>query len=84
MSTAARSAKPRKEPKRRSKSAAADAGPGLPARLADLLLPASGRDRAILAAIVLVGFLLRATKLLTMFPILVDESIYLRWAQIIQ
>ncbi len=33
--------------------------------------------------ILALGFALRAYKLLSMFPILVDESIYLRWAEII-
>ncbi len=36
-----------------------------------------------MAGILALGFTLRAYKLLTMFPILVDESIYLRWAEII-
>ncbi len=36
-----------------------------------------------MAGILALGFTLRAYKLLSMFPILVDESIYLRWAEII-
>lgn len=84
MSTAARTAKARKQPKRRQKTAADRRGPGVLTRLATLLLPESGRDRGVLAGILALAFLLRSTKLLAMFPILVDESIYMRWAQIIQ
>ena len=85
MSSAARTAKPRKEPKRKSRAASTAARePGILAALRAVLLPDSGRDRAILAAVLALAFLLRSARLLGMFPILVDESIYLRWAQIIE
>jgi hypothetical protein len=49
-----------------------------------ILLPETHAGRAILGGVLLLAFALRFTKLLGMFPILVDESIYLRWAQIIE
>ena len=80
MSTAARTVKARRD-RRRS----ADAGePSRLGALAALLLPETPRGRALLGGILALAFALRYTKLLGMFPILVDESIYLRWAQIIQ
>lgn len=85
MSSAARTAKPRKESKERDRGApAGEREPGLLSSLAAILLPESGRDRGILAGILALAFILRSAKLLGMFPILVDESIYLRWAQIIE
>ncbi len=85
MPSAAPPAKPRKPAKRKARSTTKSARqPSLAARLAAIVLPETGRDRAILAAILLLAFALRFTKLLGMFPILVDESIYLRWAQIIE
>ncbi|MEZ5363259.1 MAG: glycosyltransferase family 39 protein [Bryobacterales bacterium] len=81
MSTVARATKPRKE---RKKAAQAPGGRSWISALGELLLPESPRARGILAAILLLAFVLRYTRLMGMFPILVDESIYLRWAQIIQ
>jgi hypothetical protein len=49
----------------------------------ELLWPSSGAGRAALLGILGAALVLRAHNLLTMFPILVDESIYLRWAEII-
>ena len=37
-----------------------------------------------MAAILLLAFLLRVTRLMEMFPVLVDESIYMHWAEIIE
>ena len=45
--------------------------------------PETATGRKMLAALLVLGFLLRAYRILEMFPILVDESIYLRWAEII-
>jgi 4-amino-4-deoxy-L-arabinose transferase-like glycosyltransferase len=39
---------------------------------------------AVLCAILLIAFVFRSARLLSLFPILIDESIYLRWAEIIQ
>lgn len=49
----------------------------------ELLRPSSSASRAALLGILALALLLRAHNLLGMFPILVDESIYLRWAEII-
>ena len=85
MPSATRTVKTRREPKRKAKSGgSADAEPSSWAQFASVLLPEDGRGRITLAGILALGFLLRFTKLLGMFPILVDESIYLRWAQIIE
>ena len=51
--------------------------------LATTLWPSTTNGRWLLVGILALGFTLRAYKLLSMFPILVDESIYLRWAEII-
>jgi len=48
-----------------------------------VLLPKTSSGRLALGAILLVAFALRAYNLTGMFPVLVDESIYLRWAEII-
>lgn len=45
--------------------------------------PETAAGRKLLPAFLIVAFALRAYHLLEMFPILVDESIYLRWAEII-
>jgi hypothetical protein len=45
--------------------------------------PATKAGRSVLGAILTVALLLRMHALLDLFPILVDESIYLRWAEII-
>jgi hypothetical protein len=85
MSTAARTAKARKDRPRGARPSFPEAaGPSRLGALTSVLLPESGRGRAILGGILLLAFVLRYTKLLGMFPILVDESIYLRWAQIIE
>lgn len=47
------------------------------------LWPETAAGRKILPAILALAFVLRAYHLVEMFPILVDESIYLRWAEII-
>jgi hypothetical protein len=49
----------------------------------ELFLPSSTPARAAMLGILAAALLLRAYHLLDMFPILVDESIYLRWAEII-
>ena len=49
-----------------------------------LLGPETARGRWMMAAILLVAFLLRVTRLMEMFPVLVDESIYMHWAEIIE
>ena len=67
------------------------AAPKAPARsaaspafgLARVLLPDSRVGRRALLAILVLAFALRAFKLTTLLPILGDESIYLRWAEII-
>jgi 4-amino-4-deoxy-L-arabinose transferase-like glycosyltransferase len=41
------------------------------------------REKLILAAILVLGLVLRAYRLMQNFPIVGDESIYLRWAEII-
>ena len=46
-------------------------------------MPESRTGRRTLLGILVLGFALRAFKLTSLFPILVDESIYLRWAEII-
>lgn len=48
------------------------------------LLPAAGPDRLILFGLLALAVLLRGFNLTGMFPILVDEAIYLRWAEIIE
>lgn len=48
------------------------------------LLPVSSFGRRALLGVLALAFLLRVYNLLGMFPVLVDESIYLRWAEIIQ
>ncbi len=47
------------------------------------LWPRDNTAGKVLAAILVLAFFLRAYKLTTLFPVLVDESIYLRWAEII-
>ena len=49
----------------------------------ELVHPSSRASGAVLLGILAVALLLRAHNLLEMFPILVDESIYLRWAEIV-
>jgi 4-amino-4-deoxy-L-arabinose transferase-like glycosyltransferase len=79
-STAAR--KQRRERKKDPERAAGiAAAPERPWR--ELLWPSSGAGRAAMLGILAAALLLRAHNLLSMFPILVDESIYLRWAEII-
>ena len=56
---------------------------GWRARLAAELWPSSAAGRRILLAILFAALALRAYKLVSMFPPLLDESIYLRWAEII-
>lgn len=48
-----------------------------------VLLPQESGLGKVLAAILAVSFSLRAFNLLGMFPVLVDESIYMRWVEII-
>lgn len=48
------------------------------------LLPAGTKQRLILGAVIALAAVLRAFNLTGMFPILVDEAIYLRWAEIIE
>lgn len=50
----------------------------------ELFRPSSSASGAVLLGILTAALVLRAYNLLGMFPILVDESIYLRWAEIIQ
>ena len=45
--------------------------------------PETKRGQLALLAILLVALCLRGYRLLTLFPVLLDESIYLRWAEII-
>ena len=45
--------------------------------------PQTAAGRKIFPAVLAAAFLLRIYHILEMFPILVDESIYLRWAEII-
>ena len=52
-------------------------GPASPAR------PFLSREKLILAAILALGLALRVFRLMENFPIVGDESIYLRWAEII-
>ncbi len=47
------------------------------------VLPQGSNQRLILGGILVLAALLRAFHLTTLFPILVDEAIYLRWAEII-
>ena len=85
MPSATRTAKTRKE--RRPGAARVAAEPRGASRIGEvtsLLWPETPRERALLIAILLFAFALRYVNLLGMFPILVDESIYLRWAQIIE
>ena len=49
-----------------------------------MLLPETARGRLTLGGILALAFAVRAFNLTGLFPILVDESIYLRWAEIIQ
>jgi len=51
--------------------------------LLSLVWPETANGRRILLAILAAAFAVRAFRLGSMFPILVDESIYLRWAEII-
>ena len=64
-------------------TAPARSRPTLSAALARVLLPDSPSGRRALLGIVILGFALRAFKLTSLLPILGDESIYLRWAEII-
>ena len=52
--------------------------------LSSLLLPDTAHGRWTMAAILAVAFGFRIARLLEMFPILVDESIYMHWAEIIE
>ncbi|MEX2302133.1 MAG: glycosyltransferase family 39 protein [Bryobacterales bacterium] len=79
-STAAR--KPRREQKKRADHPAP--APPRPRPWLELFRPSSPATGAALLGILAVALTLRAHNLLGMFPILVDESIYLRWAEIIQ
>ena len=49
----------------------------------DLLWPATAHGRWMLVGILLVAFGFRVARLMEMFPVLVDESIYMHWAEII-
>jgi len=75
--------------KARKKESAPEASPQVksprPAEEASApILPVTPLARRALLAILVLALALRAYNLLGMFPILVDESIYLRWAEIIQ
>lgn len=52
--------------------------------LAGALWPDTRTGRRALAGILVAAFSLRAFRLMDLFPILVDESIYLHWAEIIE
>jgi len=82
---ASRDVRRRRRPEKKSpaKASAAPASPSLLSRLAAELLPRSSSDRKILLGLLALSFVLRAYNLLGMFPVLVDEAIYLRWAEII-
>lgn len=74
----------------RTKSKRKKAGEGHPsARAGSATGPASptnrflSREKLILAAILVLGLALRVFRLMENFPIVGDESIYLRWAEII-
>jgi len=49
-----------------------------------VLRPETRTGRRTLIGILVTAFLLRAFRLMDLFPILVDESIYLHWAEIIE
>jgi hypothetical protein len=73
-------------PKRAKAKAPALPDPPKPSILSKVikeLWPQDSTAVKVLAAILVVAFFLRAYKLTTLFPVLVDESIYLRWAEII-
>jgi len=75
--------------KARKKQPAPQASPPVessppPAETSAPILPATPFARRALFAVLTLALALRAYNLLGMFPILVDESIYLRWAEIIQ
>jgi 4-amino-4-deoxy-L-arabinose transferase-like glycosyltransferase len=83
MSTASTATRrKRRERGRRPETSPEAAPPPKPSRL-ELFLPSSYAGRAALLGILAAALLLRVHHLLEMFPILVDESIYLRWAEII-
>jgi hypothetical protein len=52
--------------------------------VARILWPDTRKGRRTLIGILVAAFLLRAFRLMDLFPILVDESIYLHWAEIIE
>ena len=49
----------------------------------DILLPATGGGKRWLLGALALAFLLRVWNIKGMFPVLVDESIYMRWTEII-
>ncbi len=53
-------------------------------RLGQDFFPRRGLPRLLLFVALSVAFLCRSIKLISLFPILVDEAIYMRWAEIIQ
>lgn len=53
-------------------------------RASDSFWPSRSWAIGLLALAVIVGATLRSVHLMTLFPVLVDEAIYLRWAEIIQ
>jgi hypothetical protein len=56
----------------------------LGARLAEPFWPAEWKWRAGLMLAVLLAGVVRSIRLMSLFPVLVDEAIYMRWAEIIQ
>jgi hypothetical protein len=52
--------------------------------LATIFWPETSRGRRTLSGILAAALLLRVFRLMDLFPILVDESIYLHWAEIIE
>jgi len=56
----------------------------LETRLSQSFWPAKRKPLALIILAVLVAATLRSVRLMSLFPVLVDEAIYLRWAEIIQ
>ena len=57
---------------------------GAPRRILRQLWPATTRSGWMMVCVLAVAFGFRVARLMEMFPILVDESIYLHWAEIIE
>ena len=76
------SSKKQAKARKRQEPAPIPASPREP-RFLDELVPETALGKRALLGVLALALLLRGVNLLGMFPVLVDESIYLRWAEII-